>query len=228
MGLRGKEIELKDSCDSGDTSSKVWGPNTRSPGRRIDLSFVRVGGHTPDGPANATAFRGVTRLNPSGPARGSEGKDGAPFVKADCSAPGGTQPSQTTPAAMVRTVSGAPTLEYSQKLIRTSWRARCTTIRFATDPRMVRLPASVVDIASVSQLRIGSLMCAMNGLQTRTAGTLLTKFESRVAITLSTEVRSGWNCCAKWNRFSGREVFSTPATTMKSPIKRTSSVLPAA
>src|SRR5271169_3337776 len=66
-------------------------------------------------------------------------------------------PSQTTPTAMVSTVSGAPTLRYSQKPIGASWRARWITIRFATEPRMVKLPASVVAMASVSHDRVGSL-----------------------------------------------------------------------
>jgi len=51
-----------------------------------------------------------------------------------------------------RTVKGAPTLKYSQKPIPLRG-APLDTIKFATEPRMVRLPASVVDIASVSHDR---------------------------------------------------------------------------
>src|SRR5260370_42588497 len=56
------------------------------------------------------------------------------------------------PKLSVRTVSGTPTLEYSQKETLTpSRRALSTTIRLATEPRTVRFPANVLDIASASQ-----------------------------------------------------------------------------
>ena len=58
------------------------------------------------------------------------------------------------PIAIVINVSGAPTLKYSQKLISMPRvRARWTTIRFAIEPGMVKLPASVEAIAIVSHAR---------------------------------------------------------------------------
>src|SRR5437867_330893 len=55
------------------------------------------------------------------------------------------------PMSKVITVTGTPTLQYSRNPISTrAARAASTTIRFATLPRIVRLPARVEPIASTS------------------------------------------------------------------------------
>ncbi len=61
-------------------------------------------------------------------------------------------------------------------------RARSATIRFATEPIRVRLPASVEAIATTSQARPALGRAGMKGLRIRTAGTLLTILE-RTAVT---------------------------------------------
>src|ERR1700730_13078557 len=58
---------------------------------------------------------------------------------------------QAAPRRMAIAERGAPTRKYSQNPIFTLRRACWTTIRLATEPRIVRLPASVEDIARVSQ-----------------------------------------------------------------------------
>src|ERR1700683_2063986 len=82
------------------------------------------------------------------------------------------------PAARLRIVMGTPPFAYSQKPISTRPRARCTTIKFATDPSTVRFPASVDDIASVSHACAASGKRVTKLRKTSTAGTLLTRFES--------------------------------------------------
>ena len=63
--------------------------------------------------------------------------------------------------------------------------ARCATMRLATEPTKVKLPASVALIATTSQARCGSCNCATNGLSTSTAGTLLTMLDSTAVMTPS-------------------------------------------
>ena len=58
------------------------------------------------------------------------------------------------------------------------------------EPSTVRLPASVEDMASASQACRGSGRCATTGLNTSTAGTLLTRFDNTAAQALNTAVRS--------------------------------------
>src|SRR5512147_1355130 len=70
--------------------------------------------------------------------------------------------------------------------MRTSCRARCTTIKFATDPSSVRFPARVDDIARVSQPRCGSDSLGTTGRKTSTAGTLLTMLDSSAEKALNT------------------------------------------
>jgi ABC-type Fe3+-siderophore transport system permease subunit len=80
--------------------------------------------------------------------------------------------SQSVPMVMVTAVSGAPTLKYSQKLIDTPRDAAfCTTIRFAIEPRTVKLPASVEAIATTSQAVSWFCSPSMKGFMTSTAGT---------------------------------------------------------
>src|SRR5689334_1918910 len=52
--------------------------------------------------------------------------------------------------------------EVSPEADRDAARARCTTIRLATEPRVVRLPAMVEAIATTSQARAGSASRATN------------------------------------------------------------------
>ena len=56
--------------------------------------------------------------------------------------------------------------------------ARSTTMMLATDPVIVRLPASVEAMASASQPACGSGKLATSVRSSITAGTLLTRFES--------------------------------------------------
>ena len=56
---------------------------------------------------------------------------------------------QAAPRRIVIAERGAPTRKYSQNPIFTLRRACWTTIRLATEPRIVRLPASVEDIVAV-------------------------------------------------------------------------------
>src|SRR5215469_16377485 len=77
------------------------------------------------------------------------------------------------PNARVSSVSGTPTRLYSRKPIGTrACRAASTTIRFATEPRMVRLPARVDAMARMSHPRSGSPRVEMSGFKRSTAGTL--------------------------------------------------------
>src|SRR5229473_7861618 len=68
-------------------------------------------------------------------------------------------------------------------------RACSTTMRLATEPRMVRFPASVEAIASRSHARVGSPKVGITVLKSSTAGTLETRFESTAVTTVSTEGR---------------------------------------
>jgi hypothetical protein len=68
---------------------------------------------------------------------------------------------------------GAPILKYSRKEMFTSWRALWATIRFATDPRIVRFPASVDAIASTNYACPAFARRGMMGRKTGTAGTLV-------------------------------------------------------
>jgi hypothetical protein len=55
------------------------------------------------------------------------------------------------PRASVSSVSGTPTLQYSTNEIETpSRRAFSTTMRLATEPSTVRLPANVLDMANAN------------------------------------------------------------------------------
>src|SRR5262245_26013934 len=91
------------------------------------------------------------------------------------------------PSTRVSTVTGTPTFAYSTKPISTpDERASSTTIRFATEPRIVRLPANVDAIASSSQPRDGSPKDGITVLNSRTAGTFETRFESTAVTTVST------------------------------------------
>src|SRR5579871_5821836 len=100
----------------------------------------------------------------------------------------GTNFNQAIPSARVKRVTGIPTLQYSQNEISTpSRRAFSTTMRLATEPSTVRLPANVLDIASashaVSWLVAG--IAFITGSNNNTAGTLLTRFDSAADTRLS-------------------------------------------
>src|SRR5262245_66359697 len=91
------------------------------------------------------------------------------------------------PRNKVASVTGTPTLQYSTNPISTrAARAASTTIRFATLPRIVKLPARVDAIASTSHARRGSANVATSGLNRSTAGTLETRFDSTAVTTGST------------------------------------------
>src|SRR5215467_10001036 len=91
--------------------------------------------------------------------------------------------SHSRPKAMVRTVSGAPTLKYGQKLKSTPRAfARWATMRLAIEPTSVKFPASVEAIATTSQARWGSCKFGTNDLSNNTAGTLLTTLD-KTAVT---------------------------------------------
>ena len=67
---------------------------------------------------------------------------------------GALQLSHHAPIASVITVSGIPARQYAQNDISMPiLRARSATIRFATEPTRVRLPAKVALIAITSQMR---------------------------------------------------------------------------
>ena len=75
----------------------------------------------------------------------------------------------------------------------TPWRlAFSTTIKLATEPRTVKFPASVLDMASVSHAvsRPATGIDWAIGSSNRTAGTLLTRFDRAAEIRLSRP--TGW------------------------------------
>src|SRR5215470_2407777 len=82
------------------------------------------------------------------------------------------------PHVSVSTVSGSPRRMYSRKPMCTSGLARSTTMIFATEPVIVRFPASVLDMARVSQPTCGSGKPGTSDFSNTTAGTLLTIFDS--------------------------------------------------
>src|SRR5215468_5582644 len=95
--------------------------------------------------------------------------------------------STSQPRNRVTRVTGTPTLQYSTNPISTrAARAASTTIRFATLPRIVKLPARVEAIASTSHARRGSSNVVTSGLNRRTAGTLETRFDSTAVTMVST------------------------------------------
>jgi hypothetical protein len=98
-----------------------------------------------------------------------------------------------------------------------SSRARCATMRLATDPTKVKLPASVEAIATTSHARCGSSEFAMNGFNTRTAGTLLTRLDSPAVTAESpkTLLRSRPPIAAATSE--ERTAASNPVTTIKRP-----------
>src|SRR5262249_16258702 len=95
--------------------------------------------------------------------------------------------SKSQPKNNVTRVTGTPTLQSSPNPISTrAARAASTTIRFATLPRIVKLPARVEAIASTSHARRGSSNVITSGLNSRTAGTLETRFDSTAVTTVTT------------------------------------------
>src|SRR2546430_8803148 len=78
----------------------------------------------------------------------------------------------SAPRSSVTSVSGTPTRQYSANPMRTpELRAASTTMRLATEPRIVKFPDSVDAIATSSHARVGSASCGTIGLNTSTAGT---------------------------------------------------------
>src|SRR5262249_61359838 len=105
------------------------------------------------------------------------------------------------PNASVTSVIGTPTRAYSQNPIGTrSSRAASTTIRLATEPRIVRLPASVDAIASSIQARVGSPKLGTTVLNRSTAGTVATRLDRRAVASVSTAGRDRASRLARPNR----------------------------
>src|SRR4029079_15736298 len=108
-----------------------------------------------------------------------------------------THRNHNTPIAIVIKLNGTPTRAYSQNVtICTRRRAPSTTIRLAIEPRIVRLPASVLDIASASQACPGFGNRGTIFVKSMTAGTLLITFERIAAVALKPDTvatPSGFN-----------------------------------
>src|SRR5437667_4510834 len=96
-------------------------------------------------------------------------------------------------------------------------------MRLATDPRIVRLPASVEAMARTSQARRESANEAMSGLKSRTAGTLETRFESTAVTAVSTAGRWRFAAAAQCRRTPMIPECSSPSVMTNRPAKRTSS-----
>src|SRR5262249_23748828 len=127
------------------------------------------------------------------------------------------------PRNKVASVTGTPTLQYSTNPISTrAARAASTTIRFATLPRIVKLPANVEAMASTSHARRGSSNVVTSGLNRSTAGTLETRFDSTAGTMVSTAGLGSWAAPAQgsssWTGGGG----SSPAVTTKRPANSTS------
>ncbi len=101
-------------------------------------------------------------------------------------------------------------------------RAHSATMRFATDPTSVRLPARVDAIASTSHAARGAANVGITLLKSSTAGTFDTRFESRSAAVDRTSGRSRARRRARRKASSASPVASTAPITMKSPQKSTS------
>lgn len=71
----------------------------------------------------------------------------------------------------------------------TSGLAVSTTMKFATDPVIVRFPASVEAIARISHALRGSAKFFTSDLSSMTAGTLLTRLLNSVVTTVNTAGR---------------------------------------
>ena len=118
-------------------------------------------------------------------------------------------------------VSGTPTRQYSANPMRTpELRAASTTMRLATEPRIVKFPDSVDAIATSSHARVGSASCGTIGLNTSTAGTFDTRLESTA---VSTAGRSRPAASGDVVMASARPVRSAPPVSTKSPVNSTSS-----
>lgn len=92
--------------------------------------------------------------------------------------------------AVVSTVSGAPIWKCSQNEIVTPCAcARCKTMRLATDPSTVRLPAKVDAMVMVSYNCCCSGSDVTKGLSVNTAGTLLTRLDRSTVLLASTVSR---------------------------------------
>src|SRR5215831_12383032 len=86
-------------------------------------------------------------------------------------------------------------------------------MRLATEPTSVKLPAKVAAMAITSHARCGSSKPGTNGLSNRTAGTLLTIFDSTAVMPASTALLSRRRRPAAAVISGVSTVFSSPATT---------------
>ena len=115
----------------------------------------------------------------------------------------------------VSSVTGTPTFMYSMKPTGHCLRAASATIRLATEPTSVRLPASVEAIASARKARCGSGQLGTNGMNSITAGTFETRFDSAAAHGRSSAAAERASCaCSSANSArSGRPPRAAPTTT---------------
>ena len=74
-----------------------------------------------------------------------------------------------------------------------SLRARSTTMVFATEPAIVRFPASLLDMASVNLTVCGFENRVTRDFKSITAGTLLTKFDNMAVAIVKTLKRCSRN-----------------------------------
>ena len=92
----------------------------------------------------------------------------------------------------------------------------------AMEPRIVRFPASVLDMASASQDVCGSGRCGTTRVKSITAGTLLVRFESTAATMDSPHTDSTPIGRSRSKKSRSRPTRSMPATTTKRPMKSVS------
>src|SRR5262245_19999148 len=83
-------------------------------------------------------------------------------------------------------------------------------MRLATEPTSVKLPAKVAAMTITSHARCGSSKPGTNALSNRTAGTLLTIFDSTAVMPASTALLSMRRCPAAAVISGVSTVFSSP------------------
>ena len=132
------------------------------------------------------------------------------------------------PMAIVAIVMIAPARKYSMNPIWTLRLACCATMRLATDPMRVKLPARVLLMASVSQKICPSPRDSVSGLSSMTAGTLLTRFERTRETADSPAILPGRDEEERSDMdvitVAARPDTSTPCITTKRPAKNRSKV----
>jgi len=119
-------------------------------------------------------------------------------------------------------VMRAPVRVYSQKVSLTSRRrADSATIRLATEPSSVRLPARVEAEARVSQPAVGLGRLAVSGRSNRTAGTLETRLLSRTVMAEKLKTLTCSFRCVSSSRRLVSPLTSREPVTIKRAAKKT-------